>query len=95
MIRILSADPLPHCRLKVTFNDGFSGIFSVEPGQRGVRRVVVKAPAELPYLLMGWKCPVLRDVDRDAAQPGAHLGVPAEARQAAHLRPNFRSRSDS
>lgn len=37
----------------------------VEPEQRGVRRVVVKAPAELPYLLLGWKCPVLRDVDRD------------------------------
>ena len=36
-----------------------------EPQQRGVRRVVVKAPAELPYLLMGWKCPVLRDVDKD------------------------------
>jgi zinc protease len=36
-----------------------------EPEQRGVRRLVVKAPAELPYLLMGWKCPVLRDVDRD------------------------------
>jgi len=37
----------------------------LEPQQRGARRVVVKAPAELPYLLMGWKCPVLRDVDRD------------------------------
>ncbi len=37
----------------------------LEPEQRGVRRVVVKAPAELPYLRMGWKCPVLRDVERD------------------------------
>jgi len=37
----------------------------LEPEQRGVRRVVIKAPAELPYVLMGWKCPVLRDVDRD------------------------------
>lgn len=37
----------------------------LEPEQRGVRRVVVKAPAELPYLVMGWKCPVLRDVDQD------------------------------
>jgi len=27
--------------------------------------MVVKAPAELPYLLMGWKCPVLRDLDKD------------------------------
>jgi len=37
----------------------------LEPQQRGARRMVVKAPAELPYLLMGWKCPVLRDADRD------------------------------
>ncbi len=37
----------------------------LEPEQRGVRRLVVKAPAELPYLLMGWKCPVLRDVNQD------------------------------
>ncbi|MBE0624858.1 MAG: insulinase family protein [Burkholderiales bacterium] len=37
----------------------------LEPEQRGVRRLVVKAPAELPYLLMGWKCPVLRDADKD------------------------------
>jgi zinc protease len=36
-----------------------------EPEQRGVRRLVVKAPAELPYLRLGWKCPVLRDPDRD------------------------------
>ena len=41
-----------------------------EPEQQGVRRLVVKAPAELPYLLMGWKCPVLRDVDKDS-QPYA------------------------
>ena len=37
----------------------------LEPEQRGVRRMVVKAPAKLPYLLMGWKCPVLRDADKD------------------------------
>jgi zinc protease len=37
----------------------------LEQRQRGVRRLVVKAPAELPYLLMGWKCAVLRDADRD------------------------------
>ena len=35
MIRIISAEPLPQCRLKVTFNDGVSGIFSVEPERRG------------------------------------------------------------
>jgi zinc protease len=28
--------------------------------QRGLRRIVVKAPAELPYLLMGYKTPVVR-----------------------------------
>jgi zinc protease len=36
-----------------------------EPAPRGVRRVTVKAPAELPYLLMGWHAPSLRDVDQD------------------------------
>ena len=37
----------------------------LEPEQRGPRRLVVKAPAELAYLRMGWKCPVLRDPERD------------------------------
>ena len=36
-----------------------------EPAQSGARRVVVKAPAELPYLLMAYKAPVLRDVAKD------------------------------
>ena len=36
-----------------------------EPPQRGIRRVTVKAPAELPYLLMGYHAPVLRDVETD------------------------------
>jgi zinc protease len=36
-----------------------------EPMQRGAKRVAVKAPAELPYLLMGWHVPVLRDVAQD------------------------------
>ena len=35
MIRIVSAEPLSDCRLKITFNDGVSGIFPVEPGRRG------------------------------------------------------------
>jgi len=35
MIRIIAVEPLPQCRLKVTFNDGVSGIFPVEPEQRG------------------------------------------------------------
>ena len=36
-----------------------------EPAQRGTRRVTVKAPAELPLLLMGYRAPVLLDVDND------------------------------
>ena len=36
-----------------------------EPEQVGLRRVSVKAPAELPYLAMAWKAPRLRDVQKD------------------------------
>jgi zinc protease len=36
-----------------------------EPAQRGSRRVWVKAPAEQPYLLMGWHAPSLGDVEQD------------------------------
>jgi zinc protease len=32
----------------------------VEPPQRGLRSIRVEAPAEVPYLLMGYKVPVLR-----------------------------------
>jgi hypothetical protein len=35
MIRIVSAKPLSGYRLQVVFNDGLTGIFSVEPKQRG------------------------------------------------------------
>jgi zinc protease len=37
-----------------------------EPLQEGTRRIVVKAPAELPVLVMGYKAPVLRDIDHDS-----------------------------
>lgn len=37
----------------------------LEPNQRGMKRVMVKAPAELPYVLMGWHVPVIRDVQND------------------------------
>ncbi len=37
----------------------------VEPAQRGTKRVTVKGPGELPYLLMAWHVPVLRDVEQD------------------------------
>ena len=36
-----------------------------EPPQDGIKRLVVKAPAELPYLLMGWKVPRLENVEKD------------------------------
>jgi zinc protease len=36
-----------------------------EPEQKGIKRVTVKAPADLPYIAMSWKVPKLRDVDRD------------------------------
>jgi zinc protease len=36
-----------------------------EAPQRGIRRVTVKAPAELPYLIMGYHVPRLMDVERD------------------------------
>lgn len=36
-----------------------------EPQQDGMRRITVKAPAQLPYLLMAWKAPKLADIDKD------------------------------
>jgi zinc protease len=36
-----------------------------EPVQRGTRRVEVRAPADLPYLLMGWHVPVLHGTEGD------------------------------
>ncbi|HDK03314.1 MAG TPA: insulinase family protein [Gammaproteobacteria bacterium] len=38
-----------------------------ELGPRGIRRITVRAPAELPYLLMGYQVPVLRTA-RDARE---------------------------
>jgi zinc protease len=37
-----------------------------EPEQVGAKRIVVKAPAQLPYLLMAWHAPALRDWERDS-----------------------------
>jgi len=41
---------------------------STEPGQIGSRNVIVRAPAELPYLALAWRVPSLRhpDTDREA-----------------------------
>ncbi len=36
-----------------------------EIDQRGMRRITVKAPAELPYLMMGYKVPVLLTAEED------------------------------
>ena len=36
-----------------------------EAPQLGVKRVTVKAPAELPYVLMAFRAPALRDAERD------------------------------
>jgi len=38
----------------------------VEPAQEGTRRITVKAPAELPVLIMAWKAPVLHDANQDS-----------------------------
>lgn len=38
----------------------------IEPAQEGPRRVTVKAPAELPVLIMGYKAPILRDIETDS-----------------------------
>jgi zinc protease len=38
-----------------------------EPAQVGVKRIVVKAPAQLPYLLMVWHAPILKDWEQDTA----------------------------
>ncbi|SNS20091.1 zinc protease [Noviherbaspirillum humi] len=36
-----------------------------EPPQKGLRRIVVKAPAENPYVALAFKAPTLRDVEKD------------------------------
>jgi zinc protease len=36
-----------------------------EPAQIGAKRIVVKAPAQLPYLLMAWHAPTLKDWAQD------------------------------
>ena len=36
-----------------------------EPPQVGIKRLTVKAPAQLPYLVMGYHAPVLRDAGAD------------------------------
>ncbi len=38
-----------------------------EPVQIGEKRVVVKVPAKVPYLLMAWHAPILKDWEKDTA----------------------------
>ncbi len=44
-----------------------------EPAQRGIRRVVTKAPADAAYLILGYKVPVLRDLQRDWEAPALEV----------------------
>ncbi len=37
----------------------------IEPTQTGTKRIIVKAPAELPYLIMGYHAPAIRNVVSD------------------------------
>jgi len=37
----------------------------VEPLQLGIKRINVKAPAEMPYLIMGYHTPVIKDTQQD------------------------------
>ncbi|MCF6281701.1 MAG: insulinase family protein [Candidatus Polarisedimenticolaceae bacterium] len=37
----------------------------IEPTQRGIKRIVVKAPAQQPYLLMGYKVPVVKQAENE------------------------------
>lgn len=39
----------------------------IEIEQRGKRNIEVKAPAELPYFMMGWKVPVVKTVEPELA----------------------------
>ena len=61
-----------------------------EPVQTGVRRVTVKAPAELPVLVMGYRAPLIRDVEKDVdpyalEMLGAVLSGHGAARFSKHL----------
>ncbi|MBX3629865.1 MAG: insulinase family protein [Nitrosomonas sp.] len=37
----------------------------IEPPQLGMKRITVKAPAEMPYLIMGYHVPVIKDIQDD------------------------------
>jgi zinc protease len=37
-----------------------------EPAQEGIKRITVKAPAQLPYLIMSYHAPTVRDAEKDS-----------------------------
>ena len=37
----------------------------LEPRQPGIRTANVRAPADLPYVMLAWRAPTLRDVEKD------------------------------
>ncbi|MDC8444752.1 MAG: insulinase family protein [Nitrosomonas sp.] len=37
----------------------------IEPPQLGIKRITVKAPAEMPYLVMGYHAPVIKSIQND------------------------------
>lgn len=37
-----------------------------EPAQEGIKRITVKAPAELPHIIMAYHAPTLRDAEKDS-----------------------------
>ena len=58
-----------------------------EPAQTGARRLVVKAPAELPYVLMAYRAPVLRDLEQDREPFAlAVLGAVLDGSESARLK---------
>ena len=38
----------------------------IEPAQVGIKRITVKAPAQLPHLIMAYHAPTLRDAEKDS-----------------------------
>jgi zinc protease len=61
-----------------------------EPAQAGIRRVAVKAPAELPVIIMGYRAPLIRDIEKDIdpyalEMLGAVLSGHGAARFSKHL----------
>jgi zinc protease len=57
-----------------------------EPAQKGLRRIRVKGPAELPYLLLGWKVPRIENMS-GSAEPFAleMLAAVLDGHEAARL----------